>query len=325
MRTIGALLVLGACTPGEEPVAEWGEVDGAALLDPLERPARAFPDRVAPLGVPRAPPQPHGPDLTRPGWGDEELVVVDPTPWPRVTLDARDVRVLLYVERGALQQRVVAPVDGTGAHGAGRVSVTARVPIEVVDEDADRVLVEAEGEHLTVWGWFPRSAVDEVYPADAPPLRPIPDGRWIGVRGGAEVLDEPGGDALARLEHDLMGTEHDERDGPWVPLALHDDGVAVEGWVHEEDLVPQMRFGRSSGWTSRCGGVGIGSGRGRPYAVVPEGTWLHAGVDGPVVGVALRDIVVPFDALGAGATLQRDTSVGEVSLWAAPEDLIPEV
>lgn len=62
------------------------------------------------------------------------------------------------------------------------------------------------------------------------------------------------------------------------------------------------------------------SGTGLGDALVPSGTLLRAGTDGPVVGVARNDIGVPDEARFDGATV-RSTRLGEVALWVGPEDV----
>lgn len=333
MRTLP--LVLAACVPPADELPDWDSPDGTDLL--VDRAWDAFPERIQPLGVPAARLLPDGPELRLEGPADAgfladgrigPLVVVDPTPWPRVVVGAGDLDVLVYVDRAALEPRVVGRVDGTGPDGDGRVRLPVGTPVERLGADGERVRVAAELRWLSVEAWLPAAAIDEVWvdePDRTAPPAPT-EGPTRALADGAVVLDRPNGDVLVAVAGpedpwlEVVVAGDDERG--WVPVAFEVEGLAVDGWVHRDDLWPEAG---SWGW-SRCGGSGtiwIGGGVfGDHAALVEPGALLRAGPDGPVVGRVTRTIRVwAPSAREEGATIERSTQLGTVSLWVAPEDV----
>lgn len=324
---------LAACA---EPVERerFGEVDGTELVvgDPLAD----FPERVRVLENASARLLPEGPVLRGGQRTVEPQVVVDPGPRPRISVDAGDVRVLLYLDRAALQPRVVAQVDGTGPEGDGRVVFARGTSIEVLDRDEDRVQVSYTSMDFTVEAWLPRSAVDEVWPHDVwrdvrhvQPNERAPDGVFRSVVGETDVVDAPWGHPLVRLGGSArrsLGTVRVVGDEvrAHVPVELFARSVWIVGWVHVDDL----RRDDLLGWRMRSLGGCLGDlsvrlqladdGAG---AIIPKGALLRAGAGGPIVAVATLDIPVSDDARIDGATLTRVTPFGEVELWAGPADV----
>lgn len=318
MRWLPALWLAACTAPGEEAEVE---VDGTVFLEPGERLEEAFDERVRVVATPRARLTPEGPLLERPAstWR-RPLVVVDPGPWPRVGLDVSDLRVLVYVDRGSLERRVVREAPGAVQLGLGTL-------VAVVEEDDDRVQVEAEFEHWTATPWVPRGAVDEVW-SDRPDRREWepPEGPYVALRGGAELSELPDGEVVGVVHPDAglarWAVVVGEPDGDPVRVVFDDRGTHVDAWVSRDEVEWNPS---ASGASFRCGGVSTGYGVwgvAGPTAVVPAGTLLTAGPDGPVVAVALADLVVPEEAFDEGAVVTRETAVGRVEVWAHPADVV---
>lgn len=319
---------VGCADPYAQTLDAWGSVDGEDLLDPPE----AFSESVRPLALPAAKLTPEGPLVTSRSttryWGSKPFTVVDDTPWPRITVDAGDVRLLLYVDRSALTTWVVAEADGTGVDGDGTVRLRPGVEVDAFDIDADtgEAVVHVELSRVHVDARVPARIVDQVVGAEAEhaELRPADDAEgepgWL--RSGGVITGNPGGDTIATVTDDdglavtLIGGE--ERGWNEVVLDLRD--VWIRGWVATDDLTePGSASSRCacSGWISMI----YDSVPWWPNARVPAGTLIRAGAaDGPVVGLALEDIWVD-NADVNGAMFRRDLELGRVELWVAPGDL----
>lgn len=312
-------LLVGCAAPRPEAAAD---PDGTPFLTLGEDLGAAFDDRVRTVDRPRARLTPDGPELPPPDHvAAEPLVVVDPGPWPRVGLDALGVRVLAYLDRSALERRIVAEVEGP-------VHLRLGQPVEVVDEEGDRVRVEADLGRWTAVPWLPRAAVDEVWALHPTPIdRPLPDGDAVSLRPGTELLDAPGGELVGWTDEaadpPVYAVDTGVTDGDSVLITFSDRGAFVEAWVLAEDLV---RDPSAFGYGCSCGGSWFTFGRwgiAGPSAQVPAGTLLRAGPGGPVVAMALEDLLVPDDAVAGGAWIERDTPVGRVEVWADPADVVP--
>jgi hypothetical protein len=313
-------------------VEDWGDLDGTALL--VDEPQQAFSERVQLEDLPRVRLLPDGPDLDG-GYLERvprPLVVVDPTPWPRVVLESYDLQVLVYVERDALQSRVVAQVDGTGPDGDGLVRLAPGLVVDPLGEDGARVQVHASVSPLEIEAWLPRSAVDEVWPERASASAFVQsEGTTRSLPEGAEILDRPGGELLARVRADgsppqgrpVMLVQVDE--ASWSRghlLVTADVGEAqVQGWVHDAQILEELGFEGLIGFggfgRSSCGLSVFGE----PSAYVPAGTLLSPYEGGPVVARVLQDMDVPASAREEGHLLRRPTPLGEVELWISPADV----
>lgn len=329
MRAWGCSLLLIGCTEPLQAVDDWGALDGADLL--VDEPEHIFAERVTLRGSPRARLIPDGLTLSNPypnRWLPP-LVVVDPTPWPRVILEAGDVQVLVYVERSALQPWVVQTAQGTGPDGHGLVRFAPGVGVERLQEDeAGRVQVRADFDDFEVEAWVPRGVIDEVWREGEPSfLENEPAaGAVKALVSGAVLLDRPGGAILATVTSEdpmaVVRVDEARASRGYLPAVLWEHNVRVEGWIHEDDVQERTRF---SVWARCGGGHGFGS-QGHfltgPQATVPAGAWLRAGEDGPVVARALQDLPVPLSAREEGATIERGTWLGRVALWVDPRDVL---
>jgi hypothetical protein len=324
----GILLVgLIGCTE-REAVDDWGELDGTALL--VDEPHQAFEQRVLIEHQPRAKLLPAGPELPagpHASW-PWPLVVADPTPWPRVLVETDDLQVLIYVDRSALQLRVVELADGTGPDGDGLVRLAPGLTVQRLEEEDGRVQLRAEVEALVVEAWLPRQAVDEVWPEAGDPL-PELEGRGVtrSLVGGGQILDRPGGSVLATARgesaraHQLVWVDEDSWSRGHYAVTVSTSEVQLQGWAHEDELVDEIGMWGLIG----CGGYGSSScglsGFGGPTATVPAGTLLASHEAGPVVARTLRDLRVPMSAREEGYLLRRSTVLGEIELWIDAADV----
>ena len=325
MKRIVWWLWLTGCQSPE--ILERGEVDGTDLL--TGDPESDFAERVSPLGEISARLLPDAPPLTGSRSVMRALPVVDPGERPRVSIELSDVRVLLYLDREDLQPRIVSRANGSGPSGHGRAVLPVGAEVEVLERDGDRALVAFERFLLRVEAWLPRTAVDEVWRIDDAALddgEPRAEGPSMSVLGGSELLEAPGGDPIAWIggdegEPSTMVTLLGEELRGYIPVRLDHAGALIEGFVHADDLSEDI-----AGWGCGCGGsfssYSMGWGWANARATVPAGTLLRAGPGGPVVALVLEDIRVLEEAASVGAEIARGTPFGDVSLWAAPEDVV---
>jgi hypothetical protein len=320
VRHMRGMLVLAMGCAKQQPVEDWGDLDGTALL--VDEPQQAFSERVQLEDLPRVRLLPDGPDL--PQEGDRwplPLVVADATPWPRVLVETYDLQVLVYVDRSALQSRVVALADGP-------VRIAPGTLVEELEEDGARVQVRARVGALTLQAWLPREAVDEVWGGSVP----LPALRPLGVErtllGGAEIRDRPGGTVLAtvfdldRLPVQPVWVDEGSRSRRHLSVTVATPEVQLQGWVREEDVTTESGFyGESVG----CGTLQDSGSRfflPRTFETfVPAGTLLAAYAGGPVVARTLVDVPVPASAREQGHLLRRRTVLGEIELWIAAADV----
>lgn len=318
-------LAVGCASPAE--LATFGALDGTDLL--LDQPADAFAERVSlhpgarARLLPDAAPLSGGVASVR-----TPLVVVDPGPRPRISLDAGDVQVLLYLDRADLQAFVVGRGTGTGEGGQGRVLLEPGAPVEVLERREDRILVRLQHPELELQAWFPSGIADEVYRGEELSSQiqiPSPGGIPMVLRRDTQVLDAPHGAPLLWASSELgegggRVTVTGEAVRGYLPIAVRQRWLYVEGWAHVDDLRASgpLAFGSLGlsgvAWSS-CGLRGYL----QTCTIVPEGALLRAGPDGPVVGRTRADVPVSPEAWFEGTILSRETPLGRVELWAGPE------
>lgn len=322
MRQVWALgITLAACTPEHELEPWHGDDDGSALL--FERPEEAVPERARlfdPQEVGTARLTLGGPPLegTAIEGVDEELVVVDAGEDVRITWTDRRVQLLLWVERGALDDVIAVPTTGQAlqASGDGQVQWPAGLSVTVTEAHGERVRIERELEAMRVTSWVPAIDVDQVW-IDAPQPRSY---QVESLRLHGAILDGPRGEVLAEpldLDEGVLVARRDPDVGAYTPVAWSDGEVTVTGWAFVDDVVQLGGFvghGTSGGcgMSSWCGGWASPTN-------LPANSPLRASPDGPVVGRTLRDLWVAFDDAGWGG-VGAITPWGEAELWAEVPD-----
>ncbi len=145
------------------------------------------------------------------------------------------------------------------------------------------------------------------------------------LRDDAVLLDAPGGEPLAWSTGEAgaawSGRVRAEAVGGHVPIAVQLDGIAIEGWVHVDDLDDRLALrsvGRASRGQARCG-LQIHL----PLCTyLPEETLLRSSPGGPVVGKIVEAVRVSEAAIVEGLWIEQHTPLGDVSLFARPQDVV---
>jgi len=305
-------LPLAACeAEGEEP---WhGVDDGAPLL--VDDPGEAFVERArlfdeageARLTV-------DGPALASGTYTlpPMELVVVDAGEQVRIFWDDHTVELLLWLDRGQLDDVVAFPVEGTALHpgGDGFVGFPAGASATSLDEAEGRSLLTARVGGFELEAWVPLDAVDQVWETPWEPAEPSSvDELWV----SGPVADAPGGEALAWPVDGRVAVEADGEpvDG-WVPVRWADDGWSLQGWVYEDDVAELGLLGGTFGCGGCFGSTRCGFGM-WPEPNVPAGSWLRAEPHGPIVGKTVRALHRTF--ADGWAEVVTQTPWGEAVLY----------
>ncbi|MCB9687121.1 MAG: hypothetical protein H6738_17140 [Alphaproteobacteria bacterium] len=252
--------------------------------------------------------------------------------WPRVVVDASPsrvrlvcdddrVRVLLWVDRGALAMVATGPalaapsLVGTPDPWTPGIHLDPGRVVDVLGPAVDdRIRIRVAGLFLEGEGWLPASSIGEVY-ALAPGERRGPVGGEIPV--AAAFRAAPDGEVVGRVGKgpNVGNTLHvelagDPREG-WVLARYTEKDVALVGWVRVEELAlyPEpLVLGEGFG----MGGRGTG-GPAEPTVLLHRGDRLLDPGSATPIGVVLQDL--ELTCIGACDGSHPEVRVGACAGW----------
>lgn len=206
----------------------------------------------------------------------------------RVVAAESGMRLLLWVESADLYSVATAqtalglePGEGRAGDGVGRVHLGAGVPLRVQEEKGEVARVAIADGCVSAEGWMRRDRLGrEFIPVDD---AEHPE-RDRSVRGGTDVLDRPGGVAIARFHSDCDVLGGGGEVEGMTPILYAAAGVEVRGWV--ANAVAAKSGGGMGGM---YGGL-MGSFRSSERFHLTAGACFHASRGGEVIGVVTDDV-----------------------------------
>ena len=255
----------------------------------------------------------------------DELDVIEAGDLVAVWVELAAVSLRVYLERIDLGSRVIASTSVSG------LEVEANQVVQILDHEADQVLIEVGDRDVWAEAWVPAVAVDQVWnPTPQTVRESIRPDRWL--RGNTEVLDGPLGTPFAWVDS-FSTRETDQSDVFWLPavalsepvdgfqkLRLEREGFVIEGFVSVNDVAQFPNGSRGFGsHRSECGRVDIiGT---EDDWTVPAGTDLFLGPHGPWVGRTHSPIVQALETSDPDSwrSFEQWTPWGLATVWVAPE------
>ncbi len=231
-------------------------------------------------------PEVAGRDARGPLDRSEHVVVDEGGDRIRLRVEDEVARVLVWVEREQLRPAVGRDLDAGGhdrtiASGAAIHLRAGALVARLGGHGPAGVQVRIDDLWLVAHASVPADALGETWRAapadDEPAARPRAPGA---VSGGATVRDRPSplGQVLGTVERRLAVTSHAPAVTPgWHLVTLETQYVTLTGYVLDRDWMPGGSLVVSSSIEVVRG----------PGVTLDAGTHLHAGVEGPVVGVLL--------------------------------------
>jgi len=193
---------------------------------------------------------------------DGEIVMVADSPTVRLLLspDREDLHDVMRHQAGG-----GATYDGHRGDDGEGVEFAAGGPVEIrgVDEEAGTLLIGVEDRFFDVEAWVDADAVGTIYDPRDVDWEDFRFGDELHLRWDAQILDAPDGAVLATVDPNrelppdyygscfFDGSELLERWGDWARVYVARGGVAVDGWVHEDEVVQQRSgCGGAAAWAS---------------------------------------------------------------------------